>query len=228
MDPKIYKPGSYKSPGIYKGTGGIYKGRGVYNDGYGGGGGGETYTFYGKTYNVVTIGNLKWFVENLDFAPDDMPIGGTISYTITSKHAYYYLNDEATYGWNGRKYGLLYNRYAVDAIKYYLTDGWRIPTESDFSDLTANVPNQDANKLKSLDYWPTPGNNELGFNAKPCPATDTGNQWFFPESDGGYIISDTITGSKSGLYVITNNTITYYQNGASFYISVPIRLCKDA
>lgn len=33
MEPTIYKPGAYKSPGIYKGAGGIYKGRGVYNDG---------------------------------------------------------------------------------------------------------------------------------------------------------------------------------------------------
>ena len=33
MEPTIYKPGAYKSPGIYKGAGGIYKGRGVYNCG---------------------------------------------------------------------------------------------------------------------------------------------------------------------------------------------------
>lgn len=39
MDPTIYKPVAYKSPGIYKGAGGIYKGRGVYKDGGGGGGG---------------------------------------------------------------------------------------------------------------------------------------------------------------------------------------------
>lgn len=36
MEPIIYKPGAYKSPGIYKGTGGIYNGRCVYNDGTGG------------------------------------------------------------------------------------------------------------------------------------------------------------------------------------------------
>lgn len=31
--PTIYKPGAYKTPSIYKSAGGIYKGRGVYNDG---------------------------------------------------------------------------------------------------------------------------------------------------------------------------------------------------
>jgi len=36
MEPTIYKPGAYKTPGIYKGMGGIYNGRGVYNDGAGG------------------------------------------------------------------------------------------------------------------------------------------------------------------------------------------------
>lgn len=33
MEPTIYKPGAYKTPGIYNGAGGIYKGRGVYKDG---------------------------------------------------------------------------------------------------------------------------------------------------------------------------------------------------
>ena len=37
MEPTIYKPGAYNTPGVYKGAGGIYKGRGVYNDGAGGG-----------------------------------------------------------------------------------------------------------------------------------------------------------------------------------------------
>lgn len=33
MEPTIYKTGAYKTPDIYKGAGGIYKGRGVYNGG---------------------------------------------------------------------------------------------------------------------------------------------------------------------------------------------------
>lgn len=35
MEPTIYKPGSYNTPGVYNGAGGIYKGRGVYNMGIG-------------------------------------------------------------------------------------------------------------------------------------------------------------------------------------------------
>lgn len=35
MEPTIYKPGAYKTPGVYKGTGGVYNGRGVYKDGGG-------------------------------------------------------------------------------------------------------------------------------------------------------------------------------------------------
>lgn len=33
MEPTIYKTGAYNTPGVYKGAGGIYKGRGVYNMG---------------------------------------------------------------------------------------------------------------------------------------------------------------------------------------------------
>lgn len=35
MEPMIYKPGAYKLPSIYNGAGGVYNGRGVYNDGAG-------------------------------------------------------------------------------------------------------------------------------------------------------------------------------------------------
>lgn len=33
MEPTIHKTGAYKTPGVYTGAGGIYNGRGVYNDG---------------------------------------------------------------------------------------------------------------------------------------------------------------------------------------------------
>jgi hypothetical protein len=33
MEPTIYKPGAYKTPGVYNGAGGIYKGSGVYKYG---------------------------------------------------------------------------------------------------------------------------------------------------------------------------------------------------
>ena len=36
MEPTIYKPGAYNIPGVYKGAGGIYKGRGIYKDAGGG------------------------------------------------------------------------------------------------------------------------------------------------------------------------------------------------
>lgn len=35
MEPIIYKPGAYNTPGIYKGAGGVYNGRGFYNEGAG-------------------------------------------------------------------------------------------------------------------------------------------------------------------------------------------------
>ena len=41
MEPTIYKPGAYKTPGVYNGTGGIYNGRGVYEMG----GAGEVFLY---------------------------------------------------------------------------------------------------------------------------------------------------------------------------------------
>ena len=64
MVPTIYKPGANKTPGVYNGAGGIYKGRGVYNDGAGSGGGA---TIGGRTYPIVNIGGVVWLAESLDY-----------------------------------------------------------------------------------------------------------------------------------------------------------------
>lgn len=85
MEPTIYKPGAYKSPGIYNGAGGVYNGNGVYNDGAGNskiwnmdienlvlqshtGDDGAKYTFSGSTFtksgDVLTgQGNFNFSVN---------------------------------------------------------------------------------------------------------------------------------------------------------------------
>ena len=64
----------------------------------------------GREYKTVTIGDQTWLAENLDFKFDGLAIG---EHYTDGPAAAYYDNDEATYGVNGNKYGLLYN---VDAV----------------------------------------------------------------------------------------------------------------
>lgn len=148
MEPMIYKPGAYNTPGIYKGVGGIYKGRGVYKDGAT-----EFIEIGGKKYPVVTIGSLKWIAKNLDWNFDE--------------NAAYYDNDAATYGPGGLDFGLLYLWSSVDSLGSLLPPGWRVATRSDFSNLFSEASNQ-ASMLKITTMWGFPGTNNLGWNGVPA------------------------------------------------------------
>ena len=68
----------------------------------------------GKTYPVVKIGNLYWTAQNIDYVDHNILLGGTPTYDYNNSHAWYYNNDENEFGWNGKKFGLLYNNLAVE------------------------------------------------------------------------------------------------------------------
>ena len=119
----------------------------------------------GKIYKIIAIGNKIWLAQNLDFNFDG--------------NAVYYNNDESTYGWNGLKYGALYNysslQYLVNNGSSLIPVGWRVPTESDFNDLIANASDDgvsvnSAFHLKSTNSWVDNknGDNSVGFNAFAC------------------------------------------------------------
>ena len=158
MEPTIYKPGIYKTPGVNKGAGGIYKGRGLYNDGAGGGTAGLEID--GKIYPVVQIGNLYWLAENLDFSDSTIPIVTTYYNNEYYPRCRYYMNDPAEYGYNGKKYNLLYTGFCDEHIGQIIPDGWRVPTKSDFDNLVSSVSSP--LELVREDFG---GTNESGFSA---------------------------------------------------------------
>lgn len=131
----------------------------------------------GKTYPVVKIGNQYWMAENLDYQFDGCAIAPTSKpYTAG---AWYWQNDESTYGYGGKKYGLMYNGHAMMALvnnKDTLIPGWHVPTQSDFDELvtTAGGTNSAGIALKSTDYWTSStmsgggnGTDAFGFNGLP-------------------------------------------------------------
>lgn len=137
-----------------------------------------TVTIGGKTYPTVTIGDQTWMAVNLDFYDSDI-----ISHFYTSdSHAgiggyssgCMYLNyDGTTNGWNGNKYGMLYNATAVSQLSHYnLANGWDVPTQSDFLTLfnTLGGITHAGLKLKSTSGWANGGNGDgsTAFNALPA------------------------------------------------------------
>lgn len=134
-----------------------------------------TTTIGGRVYRTVTIGGVTWLAENLDYKFSGCGIGGSES--LTTPNAWYYNNDEATYGIDGeRKCGLLYNWYAVKSLddnKSELIPGWHVPTNDEFSALSNAVGGSSVvgTRLKSKDVSWAPswgGTDDYGFGVLPA------------------------------------------------------------
>ncbi len=129
----------------------------------------------GRRYKTVKIGSQIWMAENLDYKFAGCGIGGSTGPQSTP-HAWYYDNDEATYGVSGYKCGLLYNIAAVNYIEenksFLLPDGWHIPSEAECNTLINNVGGSaiGSPKLRSVSapYAPSwNGTDDYGFSSSP-------------------------------------------------------------
>ena len=125
----------------------------------------------GRRYPVVKIGNQLWMAENLDYVDENIILGGTPTYDYNNAHAWYFQNNENEFGWSGKRFGLLYNNLAAEYLeqnKDVLFNGFRVPKEADFQNLEDTIGQDDfINKLKSTQFWNTPGIDEFGFNMVP-------------------------------------------------------------
>lgn len=140
----------------------------------------------GKKYKTVKMPDGKiWLAENLDFKFCN--VGG--SGTPTTPNAWYYDNNETTYGWSGYKCGLLYNWYAVKFLndnRSELCPGWHVPSTTDYNDLASAISDASTvgTKLKALDNsaganWPSGwnGSDNYGFKVLPCGNYNNGTFW---------------------------------------------------
>lgn len=124
----------------------------------------------------VKIGNQIWMTQNLKVA--HFRNGDSVPYAKTAeewekagkeqKPAWcYYNNDPA----NDSKYGKLYNWYAVNDPRGLAPNGWHIPSDVEWKQLTDFIGGNEAagKKMKSISGWELNGNgtNESGFNGLP-------------------------------------------------------------
>ena len=120
-------------------------------------------TIGGRTYRTVTIGNQEWMAENLDYKFNGLTLrdgvdGNEMTTDATIFQVAYYDYDEAKYGVNGNKYGLLYNWTAVDYLNNNLAelgvpDGWHVPTRAEWTALVSAVGENPGTKIKSTTGW---------------------------------------------------------------------------
>lgn len=143
---------------------------GFYNNGAGGGGGGNVVEINGVKYPYVQIENQLWLAKNLDITWDGLlNFDGTIYDNDTNPRAVWYEKKQWLYGSDASDFGLLYNGFAADYIQNnFVSDGWHIPLDDDWTTLLNNVDEDPNNKLLTKGWW-LYGNStdEFGFGLKP-------------------------------------------------------------
>lgn len=130
----------------------------------------------GREYKTVLMPDGKeWLAENLDFKFCTVGTNSSNSYAS----AWYYDNDENTYGWSGFKSGLFYNWYAINVLNENsseLCPGWHIPSVAEWDALFTSIGgvSSSGTKMKATDdsisaNYPSGwnGDNNYGFSVLP-------------------------------------------------------------
>ena len=96
----------------------------------------------------------------------------------------YYDNDPS----NGEKYGKLYNWYAVNDPRGLAPEGWKIPSDEDWTTLTDFLGGEDVagTKMKSISGWEDNGNgtNESGFSVLPGGYRNDNGSFYYIGKNG--------------------------------------------
>jgi uncharacterized protein (TIGR02145 family) len=128
------------------------------------------------SFKEIEIGNQSWMSKNLNTSAfmngDPIPEVKTAKEWEKAgkarKPAWCYFENKES---NGKKFGKLYNWYAIIDPRGIVPDGWVIPNEEMFLELIDNLSGEDEApmKLKSTSGWidQCNGNNLSGFNAMP-------------------------------------------------------------
>jgi uncharacterized protein (TIGR02145 family) len=183
----------------------------------------------------VTIGNQEWLAENLDWKWNGLQLGNH-GESATIQLANYYNYDEATYGINGNKYGLLYNHKAVEYLESnkntMLPDGWRVPSQNDYLVLVDFIGADIAGtKLKSRTGWNNEGNGTDDYNYSAVPSGYDWNGNFGNIGNRGQYWTKTTSPSSGDsrcycIYFSYNRTDLLFElDGPPLYVS--LRLVKD-
>lgn len=133
------------------------------------------------TIETVTINGQIWMKENLNVCV--FRNGDTIP-EVRTKEAWLEAGNKKQPAWcyaqndtvNGKKYGKLYNWYAVSDSRGLAPEGWHVATKAEWKSLvsflgenTAGYELKDSTgwQIENTGYGPANGSNSTGFTAKP-------------------------------------------------------------
>ncbi len=161
----------------------------------------------------VKIGDQRWMSSNLNVAAfrngDPIPEAKTIEDWLEAgdkkQPAWcFYENDPS----NGKKYGRIYNVFAILDPRGLAPKGWHIPTEEEWETLEEYLKGNINQQLKSTKGWSEElnGQNTYGFLALPsgrrkiCGNFDDGGkraQWWSSTTDDGISATSCALGQKN-------------------------------
>jgi len=189
----------------------------------------------GKWYGTCRIGDNSysstWLTTNLDLLIEGITYGLSSSSSIA--YAGYRDLDSETYGWNGKKFGLMYNKVSVALLEQYkeqLFPGWHVPTATEFSELITfinglyNSATEVSANVRSISDWDLTsvalGKDSFRLNFKPC----------------GYYLNNVLIGADDTCMLqTTTSSAALKLTGSVFEQAIldnealcPIRLIKDS
>lgn len=124
---------------------------------------------------TVLIGNDEWMTENIsvlkfnngDLIPEAKTDAEWLKAGQEKAAAWCYQNNDPA---NGKKFGVLYNYYAVSDPRGIIPEGYHLATDIEWNNLlnAAGGAEKAALRLKDPEFWGEKVNaNSLGFNARP-------------------------------------------------------------
>lgn len=185
---------------------------------------------------TVSIGKSEWMIENLNVTK--YRNGDPIKQAKTPEEWAkcfknkegcwcYYENDDS----NGKKYGKLYNWYAVNDTRGLAPKGWKIPSAEDWDKLVESLGGKEeaGKKMKSSIDWSESCNasNASGFFGIPGGFRSSEGKFFFKDTYAlWWSSSDYKNNTAWYMYLYCNLDFAvkyYYSKGDGF----SIRCVKD-
>lgn len=190
----------------------------------------------GNNYTTVKIGSQIWMAENLKTTKyrsnDDIYNQTNNSSWGTSSSGVWcnYNNDTVA----GRKYGKLYNWYAVADSRNITPTGWHVPTDNEWSTLMSALGGETVAGAKIKDagtvYWDSSnnGSNESGFTALPGGYRLTSGSFYYGGSNACWWTATESTSAKSWYRIATSSSSAVNHQNYSKYAGFSVRCIKSS
>jgi len=186
--------------------------------------------------NEVTIGTQVWMTKNLDVSTfrngDPIPHAKTEEEWLKANQEgqpawCYYDNDPA----NGKKYGKLYNWYAVNDLRRLAPAGYHVPSDAEWKVLTDYLGGEyvAGKKMKSTSGWFDEGNgtNESGFNGLPGGNRKGTGTFGFIGLIGNFWSSTEFNSYFPWFRFLFHNDDNFFSNYNVKFLGLSVRCLKD-